>query len=180
MIGTVEVGQRKQYEDINIQAVIELCKLVSSYSQEIWDTTLGRVLEVVAENARMALHAEAASLHFMRRNLDISGRPFEYVYEVGAGKIDPAFLVRSRPRTGGLGDEAISSKEAQFVPDVTKGPPYDDMKLFRALSKSPCSRYAIPMLFSIDDSSFCAPVFLTISKAALNDSIALGYRPWLL
>jgi len=103
VIGTVEAGYPiTQRNYISIEDAKALFQLIGAKVLSLWETQLNNVLETIVKNAMQIISAESAAIRLL-----YDPATDRYAFLAGAGKIGPEFLVKHRPRKGGLSEQAI-------------------------------------------------------------------------
>lgn len=116
VLGTVEVGYRHLRDHIEADDAIKLSKLVCELAPGLRQVLLPYVLEAIVDDARAALGADSASLHFL-----YDRRRQHYVYAYGKGHFARTCAHTHPPRSNGLGHRSILARRVLCVPDPDAG-----------------------------------------------------------
>jgi GAF domain-containing protein len=111
VVGTIEAGCNKELKPtvVSAQAVQGVTELGRVKGMEIAACRPHVVLERIARNAIDVMGADSASLHFYRGG--------ELLRLAGAGRADQEFLHEFLPSAGGVGEQAMQSREPVTLDD---------------------------------------------------------------
>jgi GAF domain-containing protein len=112
VIGTVEAGYNDSSREIPLSVVRQMAMVAGQRAPDLYHSSLENVFSAIAQSAMRVVRADAASLHFARNDKETEIKSVHYIYEVFEGR---RFL--SRPRSNGLGQQALQRRRTLFVPN---------------------------------------------------------------